>query len=280
MMFVFWHQWCCDVCTAMLSSGEGRAMPTLHIRIPYVVRAHINHMNAACPGPVLGALIPQTSAAEEQVHNHAARHETAGGPLQTQQPARLVSIAGPHAIFHRKKWPLLAQKVCGSCWQLQKSLAGKAEGGSSFAGAGDIPCGCGGGHWTIPAVMRCCGAPQQEKWDALRSSKDEALAQESCLLCSCWSSPRGCWSQSRVTGETRGNSNAAWGWRSLRFFWGKDFLRKYPDYLVLTDNTFFLVISFWTKDCPDGCSFLLYLSSAEVLLKTSSCKTKCKVLQC
>lgn len=97
-------------------------------------------------GMCLGALIPQTSAAEEQVHNHAARHEMPGGPLQTQQPARLVSIAGPLAIFHQKKWPLLAQKVRVSCLHLQKSLPGKAEGGSSFTGAGGIPCGCGGGH--------------------------------------------------------------------------------------------------------------------------------------
>lgn len=55
-----------------------------------------------------GALILQTSAREEQVRSHAARHEKAEGGFQTQKPARMVSIAGYHAISCQKKCHILA----------------------------------------------------------------------------------------------------------------------------------------------------------------------------
>lgn len=54
-----------------------------------------------------GALIPQASAHEEQVLSHAARHGMAEGGLQTQQPARMTSIVGYHAIFCQKKCHVL-----------------------------------------------------------------------------------------------------------------------------------------------------------------------------
>lgn len=73
-------------------------------------------------GVGLGALIPQASAHEEQVCSHAARHEMAEGGLQ--QPARMASIAGCHAIFCLKKCHLLDSKYAAlACIFRQLSLA-------------------------------------------------------------------------------------------------------------------------------------------------------------
>lgn len=140
-------------------------------------------------------------------------------------------------------------KVCSSCLCLQTALLSKVEVGLSARMRGlellVFPCGYGGGHW------------------------NEALVQESFLLCpywSCQSCHRGCWSQSRVTEQTRRSSSAASG--PLPFTWVKGFLRKYPDYLLLT-IWFFWAISLWAKNCSDACSFPIYPSAAEASLKTS-----------